>query len=439
MPLSSDHIWSKDVRWLIPPPTSSNSTTARIPKSKRHSFAGGSQSDRYGPPPIQPLHKNLSKSIAKGTPSLMRSMTALMEEDEDRERDVNFNGRYSQFRTPRSSVIAMAPMLEAGSDHLVNSAKFVDGSSSAGFVPSRSGSKSSRSRLPSMHNAQITTPIYPPLPHKRSQSLPHRRSSLTSSISSQIPTLTPYEPSLPSHGTPGYTSLTLPRAPPPASLFLDASNSGKALNGTDGRVDLTRSGIAQTTMASVEVVKGLGAKRNGSWGTSLGIGWVKGGRLERRRTIGGSEFNERRGGDRGREVGRSVSDVDGEALLGFTGHREPPGYVGAGCVLVQVWAVGVDEVDEKLVGGGKGKEKVDVGFIPGRSFVGRVLECGWEVAQEDVKKGEWVVGLLDVRKVRFLYFLFDLVSYQGCTYSHRFALAVWCLDRIYCCGSPPYT
>ncbi|KAJ6463199.1 hypothetical protein C8R47DRAFT_992720 [Mycena vitilis] len=39
-----------------------------------------------------------------------------------------------------------------------------------------------------------------------------------------------------------------------------------------------------------------------------------------------------------------------------------------------------------------------VGFIPGRSFVGRVLECGWEVRDEVVRRGEWVVGLLDIRK-----------------------------------------
>jgi hypothetical protein len=68
--------------------------------------------------------------------------------------------------------------------------------------------------------------------------------------------------------------------------------------------------------------------------------------------------------------------------------------------LVQVWTVGVDGVDERLVSG-KGKEKADVGFTPGRSFIGRVLECGWEVKEEDAKKGEWVIGLLDVRKVSY--------------------------------------
>ena len=47
----------------------------------------------------------------------------------------------------------------------------------------------------------------------------------------------------------------------------------------------------------------------------------------------------------------------------------------------------------------KTRTRADVGYIPGRSFVGRVLECGWDVRDEVVRKGEWVVGLLDVRKV----------------------------------------
>ena len=48
----------------------------------------------------------------------------------------------------------------------------------------------------------------------------------------------------------------------------------------------------------------------------------------------------------------------------------------------------------------KGTPVAEVGYIPGRGFVGRVLECGWDVGEEVVRKGEWVVGLLDVRKVR---------------------------------------
>jgi hypothetical protein len=45
-------------------------------------------------------------------------------------------------------------------------------------------------------------------------------------------------------------------------------------------------------------------------------------------------------------------------------------------------------------------KKPDLGFIPGRAFVGRVLEYGWQVREtEGGRRGEWVVGLGEVRKV----------------------------------------
>ncbi|KAJ7667543.1 hypothetical protein DFH06DRAFT_983356 [Mycena polygramma] len=124
--------------------------------------------------------------------------------------------------------------------------------------------------------------------------------------------------------------------------------------------------------------------------------------------------------------------------LGFTNYRTPPRAVPKASVLVQVWAVGLDAVDLRLLGvhtpvrtgpdltrsrtqsfgrfmgrtisrrstsdGASITDKEPtqpaphVGFIPGRSFVGRVLECGWEVRDEVVRRGEWVVGLLDIRK-----------------------------------------
>jgi hypothetical protein len=192
-----------------------------------------------------------------------------------------------------------------------------------------------------------------------------------------------------------------------------------------------------------------------------------------------------------------------ERPLGFTSYRKPPGYVPSGSVLVQVWAVGIDGIDGKLVlggtsgmkerslwpvsadaeelsrsttpvpllsveekekasssttpvmqtpkrslslrstlgrfagssgspntspktsptntnytvngsggggGGGQPTPPAGVGYIPGRSFVGRVLECGWEVGEELGKRGEWVAGLLDVKKVGGrLFFYFDWV------------------------------
>ncbi|KAK0467913.1 uncharacterized protein EV420DRAFT_1635181 [Desarmillaria tabescens] len=237
--------------------------------------------------------------------------------------------------------------------------------------------------------------------------------------------------SIPSQGTPGFTSLTLPRAPPPP--FASGSGSGNrtsmfgAIGAGDGKVDLTKSGIAQTTMASVEVVRGLSGTKG-----------FKG-------ILGRKESTASRG--RGKQ--RST-----DAVLGFTSYRAPPTYVPSGSVLVQVWSVGIDAIDARLVGSedgikaskssssmgrsgsmtgqarpslmrsvslrarlartpshqrgrsedgvddrwGGSESSVEVGFVPGRSFVGRVLESGWEVKEEVAKKGDWVVGLLDVRK-----------------------------------------
>ncbi|RXW23602.1 hypothetical protein EST38_g2271 [Candolleomyces aberdarensis] len=341
---------------------------------------------------------------------------------------------------------------------------------------------------------------------------------------------------LPSQGTPGFTSLHLARAPPgvyvkdgdlhqrlpggppQGGLFNGRGVGGGAvppggMMGANGHLDLTRSGVAQTTMASVEVLKGLGGsslKRGLSGVFSLGrrrtvsegIDHLESNRLVKRgRLRKGSEDVSARGqgvengngGDHTTAARQHLLNVAGAApitdkVLGFTGYRKPPTYVPSTSVLVQVWAVGVDGVDAKLVGlrmgkrvviddedeidqqqrgagesgssgpnssgdvsreevggkrlgrslslrqrlgsmtrrknslkkssgpadstqngKGKGKDKQlpmppvsqpDVGYIPGRSFVGRVLEVGWDVKDEAIRKGEWVTGLLDVRKVR---------------------------------------
>ena len=97
--------------------------------------------------------------------------------------------------------------------------------------------------------------------------------------------------------------------------------------------------------------------------------------------------------------------------VAFTAHLAPPKYVPSSYVLVQVWAVGLDGLDSLLVhekvgspatlGGASMKARGKAaGFVPGRSFVGKAIECGWEVNQEVCKRGDWVIGLLDLRKVR---------------------------------------
>jgi NADPH:quinone reductase-like Zn-dependent oxidoreductase len=94
---------------------------------------------------------------------------------------------------------------------------------------------------------------------------------------------------------------------------------------------------------------------------------------------------------------------DLSGALALTSHRPPPSFVPHSDVLVHVHAVGLEGLDRQIVvdklsaseAGGKGA----TGFVPGRGVLGRVVECGLEVSNP-LKKGEWVIGLLDVKKVR---------------------------------------
>ncbi len=45
----------------------------------------------------------------------------------------------------------------------------------------------------------------------------------------------------------------------------------------------------------------------------------------------------------------------------------------------------------------KSKSTDGFGFIPGRGFVGRVIEAGYAVT--DLRRGEWVLGSLEMSKV----------------------------------------
>ncbi|CAA7259558.1 unnamed protein product [Cyclocybe aegerita] len=443
--------------------------------------------------------------------SMMMSMTALLEEDEE--------GPF----TPRMDV---SRNLE---------------SDSAEATHSNDQSRASQSSAPNRSRSLRHTS--PDLRRRRSRSLessstssgstPRNRSRTTHTLTAEVQALTLATPGeIPSKGTQGYTSLVLPRAPAPTTAaglskhdsWFSVANVGAIGSSADGKIDLTRSGIAQTTMATVEVVRGLGLSRNGS-----GIRNVLSTFGRRRAVSGGfpakvgASASARRGSvdDTRQDVPQPASEVEG-TILGFTSYRSPPNYVPSRGVLIQVWAVAVDGVDGRLVGvrfgadgvrvdydeeecEDQGKEaferdkaqeseperastkknpfaalgrslslslsrhgspkqndrqrsssashkpspprqnqsqreqsrertasflkrnnttassattasnslshspsqrrqkapkqtRANVGYIPGRSFVGRVLECGWDVRDEVIRKGEWVVGLLDVRK-----------------------------------------
>lgn len=78
----------------------------------------------------------------------------------------------------------------------------------------------------------------------------------------------------------------------------------------------------------------------------------------------------------------------------FTSHAKPPTKIGSSQVMVQVYAVAVDQLDIDCL---EHLKKSNVGkYIPGRSFVGRCLAVG--DSERDIARGDIVVGLQDIRK-----------------------------------------
>ncbi|CDZ98619.1 Protein phosphatase 2C/pyruvate dehydrogenase (lipoamide) phosphatase [Phaffia rhodozyma] len=74
----------------------------------------------------------------------------------------------------------------------------------------------------------------------------------------------------------------------------------------------------------------------------------------------------------------------------FTSHIPPPKKLSSTSLLVRVWAVALDAYDAFAA------RDASKGFIPGRSFVGKVVE--WGDGVNEFSKGDWVFGLLSVKR-----------------------------------------
>lgn len=133
----------------------------------------------------------------------------------------------------------------------------------------------------------------------------------------------------------------------------------------------------RTTMQSIAVTSGAFASRSKSV-------------VKRKKSV---DLN----GDRrtSADVPEHLQDELSLTTLSVTAHTPPPRKIGSHQVLVQVIAVAIDETDKLLL-----REKVRAenafGFVPGRSFCGRIVECGYEVKK--MRKGDVVFGLQDSRK-----------------------------------------
>ena len=219
-----------------------------------------------------------------------------------------------------------------------------------------------------------------PVQRRRSQSLDSgsSRPRLSQSqgpkpqtLSAEVQALTLASGGLPSIGTKGYSGLVLPRAPAPSPLSSERVRGSGFLGnlptlglnlkpkfgstgvGSGGKVDLTRNGVARTTMASVEVVRGLAESSSGFVSRRGSVKLGRSGSWKVKDMLGALGRSISSGSEAPRpdlrEVEAKKLGVE-NTVLGFTSYRSPPTNVPARSVLVQVWAVGVDGVDGRLVG-----------------------------------------------------------------------------------------
>ena len=178
-------------------------------------------------------------------------------------------------------------------------------------------------------------------------------------------------------------------------------DSGESPPGSSASMPMTSAGRIRpageafenrTTMLTVDVLAGGGGNSSGPGSTtgtlsrrsSLNVGSTAGGGRARPSSGDwhGSDFGPARGGGKGTIV--------------LSSHMAPPRKVSSTHVIVQIIAVAIDGVDRALVHERLQGEPTSSPFVPGRSFCGRILDCGIDVKK--LRPGDLVFGLQDLRK-----------------------------------------
>lgn len=85
-----------------------------------------------------------------------------------------------------------------------------------------------------------------------------------------------------------------------------------------------------------------------------------------------------------------------KTTMALTSHTPPPRKLNSTSILVQVIAVAIDDIDRLILREKIRSDASAYGFVPGRSFCGRVMEVGWEVKR--MRKGDIVFGLQESKK-----------------------------------------
>ena len=344
-------------------------------------------------------HRKASSSA--GVPRTIRGqMSFILEEDESGSTSavttniasrgsylepINANARYrSAYHERRGRTASLPPTSASSSLPVANPHRRSPPSSvtSGSALPSRSSSPSSMLRIASSatDNRHRTSSRTVDIPYP----LPASHSSNGQPISSGA-----------SYNT-TYGGLVLARAAFKPSKHPDRVSSA---------IDITKSGLAQTTMGTIEMARGAAAsasRRHGSHAHGLGLlGGKFGGNVASLLLKGGgSGAKEAKTPEHLR-----VKEWANSTPLAFASRVSPPNRLAPSQMLVQVFMVGLDGLDALVVRDKAGflsasnsSADGEYGFVPGRSFVGRAVECGFEV--RNCCKGDWVYGLLDLTKVR---------------------------------------
>lgn len=378
IPDYSGQDWAKQVRWLVDPATFNNNSRPGSPSStpapvrtspqstklKRRSLPEPVQTQMISPapsplPPVsspgrRAMYRRSSSgsSQSHGRRSIgRRRMSAVREEDENDD----VNGGASPPRRVRTDP---APLSSLAQPRRASTLSAIPFSNDGG-----------EGRYPRPYSA---------LSNGSGVSASSSTSSFT--LPSRVVDL-PVPLPVSDGGTPsGYTSLVLPRA-----AYSTSKRRYSLRFGSDSRIDITRSGLSQTTMSTISITKNAAAAAYGARPRFLSLSSLT-------LLANSSETKLKLSASTPAHLLSSLPPP-----LSFTSATPPPTRVNPNQVLVQVYAVGVDGLDDLIVHE-KAQRTDCYGFVPGRSFVGRAVECGFEVSA--VAKSDWVFGLLDVRKVR---------------------------------------
>ena len=217
----------------------------------------------------------------------------------------------------------------------------------------------------------ITGSAHTQLQPKRWKSVSSARSSISGASSTASRQTVDVPPLLPHSQSSGYSTLLMPGTVYTPSKHPERVNTS---------VDLTKAGIVGTTMSTISVTR-YGAETISRRGRRITLPHIL------KPGSGSKSF------DLPEHLQGSMPSA-----ISFSSITPPPTKVQGHQVLVQIWCVALEGLDVLLTRD-QAKTPDGYGFVPGRGFLGKAMECGSSVSS--VRRGDWVMGVLDVGKVRY--------------------------------------